>query len=201
MEEGGTCSRLASGFFYGLVGQTSSTWMQMRTTLSSTLAIIALIMPMACHSTQPKESPRQAGQTCNPPALPMCPQGLASVSFDKVCEDLEHFTDQDVAIRGRVHGTECGSDLCIPTCPTPGLMDRIEFFLVSSQQDTFYKGELVGTSILDLESLGGPACCPAYQLSTSSLTEVIAIGRFHVDLDHRRLRIDTRHICTVAIGS
>ena len=182
------------------VSQTSSTLMQMRTTLSSTLAIIVLIMTLACHSAQPKEPLKHARQLCNPPELPMCPQGLASVSFDKICEDLEHFADHDVAIRGRIHGTECGSDFCMPKCSPPGPTDRIGFFLMSSQQDTIYRGEILATFSLELESLGGSACCPAYQLSINSLTEVIAVGRFWVDLDRRRLRIDTRYICTVAMG-
>jgi hypothetical protein len=182
------------------VGRTSSTWLPMKTTVCSTLTIIALMMPLACHPAQPTVPSKHVRQNCNPPPLPMCPQGLASVSLDKVCDDLEHFTDHDVAIRGRIYGTECGSDFCEPTCSPPGPMDRIGFFLVSSQQDTIYKGEIVETAILRLESLGGSACCPAYQLSINSLTEVIAVGKFRVDLNHRRLRIDTRYICTVAIG-
>jgi hypothetical protein len=34
----------------------------------------------------------------------------------------------------------------------------------------------------------------------NTLTEVIAVGKFKVDFDNRKFRIDTRYICAAAIG-
>ena len=133
---------------------------------------------------------------CRPRTLPMCPPDFASVSLDNVSSNLEKFTDHDVAIRGRIFGNECQDDFCIPTCPPPG---PIFFSLHASPADVIYKGQVFATT-LTLDALGGAACCPAYDLSMDTLTEVIAFGKFKVDFDNRKFRIDTRYICAVAIG-
>jgi hypothetical protein len=165
-------------------------------------SVIALAhLTLGCRSSSSPRPQHGGQQLCAPRALPNCPSGLTTISADDMFNNLETFVDRLVAIRGKVETTGCQIDscICIPTCEPP-IIVPIRYYLVTSKADTFFRGEIFATDLY-LETLGGPACCPSYRLSTEPGTahswDVIATGKLRVSLDRREIHLDSENVCEI----